>query len=225
MSDASAPVINSTHERILQCALKLFAERGFHGTGIRDIAAKAGISTANLYHYGSKEKLLAQIMTSALTRLLSAAHIIRDRVEDPDQRLDALVRMHVITHALSPEASSVVDDQVGALDEKSRAEVVSLRDRYESFYADVVTQGVASGQYSVPDVSAARLGILEMCSGVARWFSPSGRFSALQVADIHVDLVRSLLQAGPSSTPGTPTWLIDTINDIWTLTLPTPEIA
>lgn len=225
MSDASAPAINSTHERILQCALELFAERGFHGTGIRDIAARAGISTANLYHYGSKEKLLAQIMTSALTRLLSAAHIIRDRVEDPDQRLDALVRMHVITHALSPEASSVVDDQVGALDEESRAEVVSLRDRYESFYADVVTQGVASGQYSVPDVSAARLGILEMCSGVARWFSPSGRFSALQVADIHVDLVRSLLQAGPSSQPGTPPWLIDTINDTWTLTLPTPEIA
>lgn len=225
MSDATAPAINSTHERILHCALELFAERGFHGTGIRDIAARAGISTANLYHYGSKEKLLAQIMTSALTRLLSAADIIRDRVEDPDQRLDALVRMHVITHALSPEASSVVDDQVGALDEESRAEVVSLRDRYESFYADVVAQGVASGQYSVPDASAARLGILEMCSGVARWFSPSGRFSALQVADIHVDLVRSLLQAGPSSQPGTPPWLIDTINDIWTLTLPAPEIA
>lgn len=225
MSDTTAPAINSTHERILQCALELFAERGFHGTGIRDIAARAGISTANLYHYGSKEKLLAQIMTSALTRLLSAADIIRERVEDPDQRLDALVRMHVITHALSPEASSVVDDQVGALDDSSRAEVVSLRDRYESFYADVVTQGVAGGAYTVPDASAARLGILEMCSGVARWFSPTGRFSALQVADIHVDLVRSLLQAEPSSTPGTPPWLIDTINDIWTLTLPTPEIA
>ena len=223
MTDASEPAINSTHERILQCALELFAERGFHGTGIRDIAARAGISTANLYHYGSKEQLLAQIMTTALGRLLKAADLIRETVPDPDQRLDALVRMHVITHALSPQASSVVDDQVSALDEISRAEVVSLRDRYESFYADVVTEGIAAGHYSVPDASAARLGILEMCSGVARWFSPAGRFSALQVADIHVSLVRSLLQAGPSSSPGTPGWLIEAINSIWALSLPSPE--
>jgi AcrR family transcriptional regulator len=223
MSDTSASAVNSTHERILQCALELFAAKGFHGTGIRDIAARAGISTANLYHYGSKEQLLAQIMTSALGRLLQAADLIRETVVDPDDRLDALVRMHVITHALSPAASSVVDDQVSALDDVSRAEVVSLRDRYESFYAEVVTQGVAAGEYSVPDASAARLGILEMCSGVARWFSPTGRFSALQVADIHVSLVRSLLQAGPSSSPGTPEWLIDAINEIWTLSLPTPE--
>ena len=225
MGVTTAPVINGTHERILHCALELFAERGFHGTGIRDIAARAEISTANLYHYGSKEQLLSQIMTSSLTRLLTAADIIRARVKDPDERLDALVRLHVITHALSPQASNVVDDQVGALDDTSRDEVIALRDRYESFYADVVEQGVATGAYTVPDVSAARLGILEMCSGVARWFSPTGRFSALEVADIHVKLVRSLLQAAPSAVPGTPNWLIDTINDIWALAVSAPEAA
>ncbi len=208
-----------THQRILDAALDLFATKGFHGTGIRDVATAAGISTANLYHYGTKEQLLAQIMTSAMERLLTAANAITERCPDTQNRLENLVRMHVVTHALSPQASKVVDDQVSALDKDSRADIIALRDRYEAFYADALAQGVAAGLYAVPDQSAARLGILEMCSGVARWFSPRGRFSALEIADIHVELVRSLLNAStPASTP-TPQWLRELIEEIWSLPL------
>lgn len=219
MSEVSSPPVNATHERILECALGLFATTGFHGTGIRDIARSAGISTSNLYHYGSKEALLAQIMTSALTRLLRAAEIVTARCPNPDERLDNLVRMHVVTHALSPEASNVVDDQVSALDDSSRVAVIALRDRYELFYAEVVGEGVAAGHYRVADASAARLGILEMCSGVSRWFSPKGRFSAVELGDVHVDLVRSLLNAKPTTAGETPQWLVDTIEEIWSVSL------
>lgn len=211
--------INSTHERILQCALELFARRGFHGTGIRDIASCAGISTANLYHYGSKEKILLQVMTAALERLLAAAHTIQTQCDDPLIRLDNLVRMHVITHALSPEASSVVDDQVGALAGTERDTIIALRDTYERYWADCVRAGIERGKVVVPDASAARLGILEMCSGVARWFSPEGRFTARAIADIHVDLVRAMLNAPPSDPGGSPPWLTDLIEEIWPIEL------
>ncbi len=211
--------VNSTHERILQCALELFATRGFHGTGIRDIASCAGISTANLYHYGSKEKILLQVMTAALDRLLAAAHRIEARCDDPLIRLDNLVRMHVITHALSPEASSVVDDQVGALAGSERDSIIALRDTYERYWAECVRAGIDGGKVIVPDASAARLGILEMCSGVARWFSPEGRFTATAVADIHVDLVRAMLNAPPGDDGGCPDWLVDLIEDIWPIHL------
>jgi AcrR family transcriptional regulator len=211
--------VNPTHERILQCALSLFAERGFHGTGIRDIASGAGISTANLYHYGSKEKILLQVMTRALERLLTAAQTIADQGGQPLERLDNLVRMHVITHALSPEASSVVDDQVGALGGEDRETIIGLRDQYEKFYADCLSEGIDRGLITVPDATAARLGILEMCSGVARWFSPTGRFSATTIADIHVDLVRAMINAAPSDTAGCPSWLISTIESIWPVSL------
>ena len=53
---------------------KLFATKGFHGTGIRDLAQEADLSSASLYHYmGTKEDLLAEIMHTALNRLLDAA--------------------------------------------------------------------------------------------------------------------------------------------------------
>src|SRR6516165_1902246 len=52
-----------TRGRILLGALKLFAEFGFHGTSIRDIAAEVGINSATLYsHYPSKEQVLADLV-------------------------------------------------------------------------------------------------------------------------------------------------------------------
>jgi AcrR family transcriptional regulator len=192
--------VNETHQRILKSALNLFADRGFHGTGIRDIATGAGVSTANLYHYmGTKERLLFQIMDDALRRLNYAASIIARESDDPRLRLDRLVRMHVITHALSPEASRVVDNQVVALDGDDRTAVIQARDEYEEFWTETISEGVSRGYFSVVDQSAARLGLLEMCSGVARWYSPSGKHDVTQVAEIHVSLARALLGESPNT--------------------------
>lgn len=191
------PAINETHQRILEAAVRLFAARGFHGTGIRDLAASAQLSTASLYHYmGTKERLLFQIMHDALQRLVLAASIIEKQSDDVRVRLDRLVRMHVVTHALSRDASNVVDNQVGALDPVDRLIIVEQRDAYEKYWADAIADGVAAGYFSVPDQSSARMAILEMCSGVARWFSEGGKYSVDQIADIHVDLAASLLAGG-----------------------------
>ena len=47
-------------------ALTLFAERGYHGTGIRQLADAAGLSSASLYHYmGTKEELLSRSCAAA----------------------------------------------------------------------------------------------------------------------------------------------------------------
>lgn len=191
----AGPAINDTHQRILESAVQLFAVRGFHGTGIRDLAAGANLSTASLYHYmGTKERLLFQIMHDALQRLVLAASIIEEQSDDMRVRLAGLVRMHVITHALQRDASNVVDNQVGALDPADRTVIIAQRDDYEKYWADAIAQGVEAGFFSVPDQSAARIALLEMCSGVARWYSVDGKHSPDQIADIHVDLAASLLR-------------------------------
>jgi AcrR family transcriptional regulator len=51
-------------ERLLETAERLFAEHGWHAVGIRTIATEAGVSLAALnYHFGDKEKLLAEIFS------------------------------------------------------------------------------------------------------------------------------------------------------------------
>lgn len=189
----------STRERVRQAAVKLFAAKGFHGTGIRDLAQEAELSSASLYHYmGTKEDLLVAIMSESLRRLLDAAEETTAGLTDPASRLGTLVALHVLAHAIQPDDTRVVDNEVHALTAGARAEVVGLRDAYERLWADAIDDGVAAGIFHTGQPSVTRLALLEMCSGVARWYSPRGPLNLDQLASHYAELaMRALDCASP----------------------------
>jgi len=188
-------VSTSTGERVQAAALALFAERGYHGTGIRQLADAAGISSASLYHYmGTKEELLLAIMRASLTELLEAAE--RYSTEpDPTVRLVSLVQLHVRTHASAPQQTRVVDDEVNALSTAARVEVVALRDRYESLWQAALDEGVTRGDFQVGSAAVVRRALLEMCSGVARWWSPAGDLDLDALAEEYATMALRLVGA------------------------------
>jgi AcrR family transcriptional regulator len=187
----------STGERVQAAALTLFAERGYHGTGIRQLADAAGLSSASLYHYmGTKEELLVAIMRGSLTELLTAAEATT-ALTDPQDRLVALVDLHVRTHASAPERTRVVDDEVNALSAPARAEVVALRDRYEALWQTALDEGVSRGDFRVRSAAVVRRALLEMCSGVARWWTPAGDLDLDALAGEYADLALRLVGVSP----------------------------
>jgi AcrR family transcriptional regulator len=72
-----------TRERILEVAARLFSERGFAGTSIRDIADALGVTKAALYyHFPSKDAILGEIVAqplAAVRAVLSEPHRLNDR--------------------------------------------------------------------------------------------------------------------------------------------------
>ena len=187
-----------SRERIRRAAVKLFAGKGFHGTGIRDLAQAAKLSSASLYHYmGTKEELLAEIMRDSLGRLLEAAALVTDGVTAPAERLTALVTLHVMTHATRPEETRVVDNEVHALSPAARKIVVDLRDAYEQRWASAIDDGVAEGVFRTEHPVVTRLALLEMCNGVAKWYSPRGTLALDELAAHYAQLVmRALAHTG-----------------------------
>lgn len=191
----------SSRERVRAAAVKLFATKGFHGTGIRDLAQEAELSSASLYHYmGTKEDLLAEIMRTALNRLLAAAHEATAGVGDPVRRLRTLVALHVLAHAVEPAETRVVDNEVDVLSPAAREPVVALRDAYERLWAATIDEGVAAGAFRVEHPAVTRIALLEMCSSVARWYSPRGPLALDELAAHYAELVSRAL--GCPSAPG-----------------------
>ncbi|WP_420807924.1 TetR/AcrR family transcriptional regulator [Amycolatopsis antarctica] len=189
-------------ERVRKAAVKLFAAKGFHGTGIRDLATEAELSSASLYHYmGTKEQLLAGIMTECLGHLLTGARLAVAGVADPRERLGRLVVVHVIAHAVRPEETQVVDNEVRALSPETRRGVVELRDAYELLWAETIDEGVRAGAFHPGEPAVTRLALLEMCSGVARWYSPRGALSLEQLAGHYAELAMRALGCADSG-PG-----------------------
>ena len=186
-----------TGTRVRDAAVELFAERGFHGTGIRDLAERAGLSSATLYHYmGTKEDLLVSIMTESLGRLVEAGE--RLTTADPLTRIIGLVELHVLTHAMRRLETRVVDDEMRSLSPDRRTAVVALRDRYESLWQDAIDAGVADGVFHVRAPRVARLALLEMCGGIARWYTPDGPIPLEDLALRYAEMALGVLGvAGP----------------------------
>ena len=75
-------------ELILAAAAKLFAERGFVGTGIDEIGTAAGISGPGVYrHFASKDELLKELVQRGAERLLTVQESPFDIDEAPEQRI------------------------------------------------------------------------------------------------------------------------------------------
>jgi AcrR family transcriptional regulator len=185
-----------TKQRIEQAALQLFAAKGFEATGIRDIADRAGLSTSALYHYmGSKDELLVAFMVESMTELTRVACAALDGAEDPAAQLAALVRAHVGFHTLDAQRSLVADDELRALSDAAFTKVMQLRDGYERLWAETLERGARSGEFSFADARITRLALLEMCNGVARWYSDRGPKHPAEIADSFADLALAMVGA------------------------------
>ena len=60
----------------------------------------------------------------------------------------------------------------------------------------IVADGVAAGEFDVPEVPGTTLAVLSLCIDVARWFNPAGRRTPDEVGALYADLVLRMVRAG-----------------------------
>lgn len=185
----------TTGQRILDASMSLFAKRGYHGTGIRDIAVEAGLSTATLYHYmGNKQDLLVHIMREANTRLTRAAEKALAATNDPAERILLLTRVLVTTEA-THRLTIVGDTELRVLNPDSAADIIKIRDAHEQQWTAAIRDGAREGCFHVDDEQLARFALIQMCTGVAHWYYPGGRLSLAEVTTRYGDMALALLDA------------------------------
>ncbi|MGW4793638.1 TetR/AcrR family transcriptional regulator [Nonomuraea sp. NPDC004297] len=188
----------SNLDRVQQAAVRLFAERGYAATGIREIGRAVGLNSGTLYHYASnKEELLVGIMQAGMGELLRAAREAVGHSSDPVVQLGRLVLAHVTMEAVNPLTSRVNDREVHSLSEPNHAIVVGLRDDYEAVFQQVLEHGARQGDFRITDVAMTRLALIAMCNGVAHWFRPDGRLPVARVQDSYLELTCNLVGSRP----------------------------
>jgi hypothetical protein len=141
----------------------------------------------------SKDELLIDFMLVSMTQLIRVAKEALGAADGPAAELATLVRAHVGFHTLDPQRSLVADDELRALSEDFFARVMRLRDSYERLWADTLERGLRSGAFSFSDGRITRLALLEMCNGVARWYSDQGPMKPGQIADAFTDLALAMV--------------------------------
>ena len=184
--------------RILLAAATAFAERGFHATTTRDIAAQAGLSPAALYvYFRSKEEVLFQIATSTLDFTIEVAATEASRPGSPAARLAGLVRMLTLWITYNSQVAHVVLYQTGALSPAHLADITARQRQIGQIVRQVIADGISSRDFDLPEPSAAAIAVLSLCLDVARWYRPGHRLTPQQLGDFNA--AAALRIAGGSS--------------------------
>lgn len=182
---------------MLNAAAQLFAERGFGGTNLRDLADVLGISRPGLYyHFPNKEKILEALIEEVT--LSSAAQLadVAEQVErDPEDALRLVMRTVTNWVLENPVLFRVLDRSEADMPaELKERHAVSKKAILESF-TGIIERGIAIGKFRPVDAHVAALSIIGMRNWAAWWFNPNGRMPKDEIADMIADMaVRSLLR-------------------------------
>ncbi|MGW4982787.1 TetR family transcriptional regulator [Streptomyces mirabilis] len=191
-----AEVTPDAARRLLVAAVEAFAERGYHATTTRDIAGRAGMSPAALYiHYKTKEELLHRISRIGHDKALDIVRSAAQGGGGAAERLTDAVRSFVRWHAGQHTTARVVQYELEALGPEARAEIVALRRQTDAAVRGIIADGVAAGDFDVPDVPGTTLAVLSLCIDVARWFNVGGPRTPDEVGALYADLVLRMVGA------------------------------
>jgi len=178
-----------TAAEIRAVALDLFYKRGFQGTALRDVAAKVGIQVGSLYnHMSSKGDLLFEIMETVMLDLLDDQRLVA-QTPDVVERMRLLVYHHVKFHGQRARDVFVGNSELRSLSRSQRTRVVGLRREYELMFQNELEDGIRQGKFLPVDVQVTAYAIIAMATWVSAWYSPRGRLSLEQIAEIYTAMV------------------------------------
>lgn len=164
---------NPTVVRLFEAAADAFADKGFHATTTRDIASRAGLSPAGVYvHFASKEDLLFQLSRVGHEGARDALAAAAAEADSPTDALEEVISAFARWHAEQHQVARIVQYEFRHLSAEHQREVLTLRREIDGVVERIITDGVATGEFSVDDIRATALAALSLVVDVARWYHP-----------------------------------------------------
>src|SRR5213594_3067047 len=140
-------------EHILRASARIFAEKSYHSTTMRDISRATGVSLAGLYHYcKSKEELLFMIQDNCFGRVLERLEQRLSDTADPIQRLRVFIDNHLAFFAANMAEMKVLSHEADSLAGDLHAHVSNKKRQYTRLARKILSEM----QHGAPGEAAVR---------------------------------------------------------------------
>lgn len=170
--------------RLLAAAARLFREKGYAGTTVRDIAGALGILSGSLFHhFRSKEEILFAVMESVITAMRHDLEAALAAAEAPQARVRALIAVELAyLHGPASDATSVLFHDWRALSSERQAPLLQGRNAYFLLWHNTLAEARAAGLISLePEILRQFLhGALAWTSF---WYRPGGALALDALTD------------------------------------------
>jgi AcrR family transcriptional regulator len=180
--------VSTRRTELTRQAARLFAEKGYHGTSIGEIAEALGVQKGSLYaHIDSKQDLLYETMAEGARAFHAGLDAIRDELR-PVEKIRLALRSHLRVVADQLDVATVFVQEWRYLEGERREEILDERRRYEERIRALFREGRELGELrsDLDDATAALLA-LSAANWAYTWLQP-GRDTD-QLADRFYELL------------------------------------
>ncbi|MCR1784114.1 TetR/AcrR family transcriptional regulator [Nocardioides carbamazepini] len=199
-----------TAQRVLDVATELFFTNGYPATSVRQIMQACHVTAGSLYnHFGSKEDVLYAILMRSLNdSVASLQQALRGADDNATTQLRALVGAISIFHSERQLEGLVSQTEWRHLPPERATDVLEQQKRIRRLFEECLERGIADGEFTLAAVGAdtdiTAKSILDLCINAGKWFRPTGRLGAADLARQHVELVTQMVGATPPRTTSSP---------------------
>ena len=172
-------------EHILRTSARIFAEKSYHSTSMRDISRATGVSLAGLYHYcKSKEELLFLIQDHCFGRVSESLEQRIRRIEDPFEKLRIFIDNHLSFFAANMAEMKVLSHEAESLEGDLHKHVSARKEKYARLARKILReiQNQDSKGAGV-DLTIATYALFGMMNWIYNWYDAGGKLSVNQLVD------------------------------------------
>ena len=172
--------MSTRRDELATTAARLFADRGFHGTSMGDLAEAMGVQKGSLYSLTtSKQELLYRAMREGADAFHAGLDAISEELP-PLERIRLALRSHLRVVSEQLDVATVFTREWRYLEDAHRDEIVAERRRYEDRVRGLFRDGVEAGELrSDLDIGAAALLVLSAANWAYTWLAPGRDTDAL----------------------------------------------
>lgn len=179
------------YAEIIQAAARVFADKGFYGASMQDIASELGMSKSSLYYYvKAKEDLVKGLVEGILQDILKEAKEVMSTGHSPGSKLRRIIEAH-LRHFLAHRSAFAVflHENPTLLDRFSQADVQNVMREYDDLLHSLIKEGQASGHFRADlDPKITVLAIFGMCNYTSKWYNPDGAVSGAELARLFANI-------------------------------------
>jgi AcrR family transcriptional regulator len=171
-------------EFILRTAARIFAEKSYHSTSMRDISRATNVSLAGLYHYcKSKEELLFLIQDNCFGRVLERLEERLLEVEDPIAKLSIFIENHLSFFAANMSEMKVLSHEAESLQGELYTHVSTRKDKYTKLARKILQEVQHASQHKQQiDLTVATYALFGMMNWIYNWYDPQGKLKVNDLA-------------------------------------------
>jgi len=172
--------------KMLEAARRLFWEKGYNATSMREIAIAYGCRPANIYNFFSdKEEILFEVLREEMEQIIHPIkHLEEGDGTSPIEQLRFIIESHLkVTLSYRRSAKLLFDVALDSLSREKRKKIIDFRDTYDRIIRKVIRRGMDTGYFPKVDVRLAGFMIASMITRTRIWFHPKKGVSVSELAD------------------------------------------